>query len=80
VNTVRFLLSHGANPKEAWLADGGSRSPSRHSLGLAIEGGCEEIVSLLLETGAEFEIGENSLRRAVNHEGILKLLIDACMV
>jgi ankyrin repeat protein len=76
VDSVRFLLSHGANPKEAWLADGGFRSQSRHSLDLAIEGGCEELVSLLSETGAQFEIGENSLKRAVIREGIFKLLID----
>ncbi|KAJ0418507.1 ankyrin repeat-containing domain protein [Aspergillus carlsbadensis] len=78
VDTVRLLLSHGANPKEDWLAngDGGFRRSLSHPLYLAIKEGCEEIVSLLLETGSELEIGEDSLKQASNHEGVFKLLID----
>jgi ankyrin len=38
VDTVRFLLSHGANPKEKWLGEDGLIRP----LDLAIQRGCED--------------------------------------
>jgi ankyrin repeat protein len=78
-NVVAFLLENGANINDKEFRDEIDQTP----LIVAAQGGCKEIVEMLLQAGADIEHrndqGENALISAAQegHKEIVQILLDA---
>ena len=78
-NVVNFLLENGANINDKEVRDTIDQTP----LIVAADGGCKEIVEMLLEAGANIEHrndqGETALIAAAQngHKEIVQILLDA---
>ena len=78
-NVVAFLLEKGANINDTEIRDTIDQTP----IIVAAQGGCKDIVEMLLQAGANIEHrndqGENALISAAQegHKEIVKMLLDA---